>query len=570
MRKTGLILAFLAVSCTVRAQNLTPAQKDADFRYLASLFSTYYAPLDWKKQLFGFDALSIGPWLDRVAQTTTDLDFYELCVEYVASLNDTHDHYSLTSDFSVTLGFTADVYDGVLLIDSINRTLLPSSKYPLVIGDQLISVDGIPVEQYLTDYVKYVAYGNPIAARRQAAVRITTRPQSRMPHAVDFLGKSAEVVIKQQSGNTVTYTMPWIASGTPMEVGPTLSPHVTTARKRALESKPSDEPDYMTALREAQWSGILDADDVGLNGYGSRNPVFASALANYHFTLRFGANSADFYYSGTLKYEDLTIGYIRIPNYSPPNVNTALTQFEQELAYMSANTDGLIVDEMRNTGGNLCYGEEIAARLIPYQFRATGFQVRPFWSRINSFYNSMISAIANKSSQQIIDQYTMLYQAMLTANQQGALVTDSLPLCTSSLIRDPLLDKDGKLIAFQKPLVMLIDEFSTSTADSVPGMMQDAGRAVLVGMRSDGAGGNNTTITAGSFSEGTTGMTLALQTRKAPVSVSGYPDSIYIENVGVWPDITLDYMTKDNLLQSGAPFVASVLESTAAQIRQQH
>src|SRR6058998_535339 len=69
-------------------QGLTPAQKEADFRYLASLYSTYYAPLEWKKQLFGFNALNLKPWLDRVAMTTTDLDFYELCVEYVASLND--------------------------------------------------------------------------------------------------------------------------------------------------------------------------------------------------------------------------------------------------------------------------------------------------------------------------------------------------------------------------------------------------------------------------------------------------------------------------------------------------
>src|ERR1700758_3681648 len=110
MRKLIFILTLISAASPLQAQNLTPAQKDADFRYLASLFSTYYAPIDWKKQLFNFDALSISPWLDRVANTTTDLDFYELCVEYVASLNDTHDHYTLTSDFSASLGFTTDVY----------------------------------------------------------------------------------------------------------------------------------------------------------------------------------------------------------------------------------------------------------------------------------------------------------------------------------------------------------------------------------------------------------------------------------------------------------------------------
>src|ERR1700720_1631883 len=99
MRKLIGIAVFISVSSAAIAQGLMPSQKDADFRYLASLYSTYYAPLDWKKQLFGFDALDLKPWLDRVAKTTTDLDFYELCVEYIASLNDTHDAFSVPSDF---------------------------------------------------------------------------------------------------------------------------------------------------------------------------------------------------------------------------------------------------------------------------------------------------------------------------------------------------------------------------------------------------------------------------------------------------------------------------------------
>src|SRR6516164_898898 len=108
MKTFILSIILISASSAVNAQNLTPAQKEADFRYLASLYSTYYAPLDWKRQLFHFDALDIKPWLDRVKQAQTDLDFYEICVEYVAALNDTHDHYTLTSDFLATLGFSGD------------------------------------------------------------------------------------------------------------------------------------------------------------------------------------------------------------------------------------------------------------------------------------------------------------------------------------------------------------------------------------------------------------------------------------------------------------------------------
>jgi hypothetical protein len=568
MKTLILSLILISASSAVNAQNLTPAQKESDFRYLASMYSTYYAPIDWKKQLFNFDALAIQPWLDRVAQTKTDLDFYEVCVAYVASLNDTHDSFSVPSDFYATLGFATDVYDGVLLIDGIDRNALPAKDFPFVIGDKLLSVDGRDAATLLQDMAVYAAWGNPLAAKRVAAARITFRYQSVMPHATDVIGKTATVVIQRQSGTTETYNVPWIVSGTPVVVGPVPSPKMARVqRMTASRQFAQTAPDYMTELLNAQWSGVLNPETVGVNGFGSRSPLFVNALGNAHFTRRLGGASADYFYSGTFAYEDLTIGYIRIPSYGPTSTTGALAQFEKEIAFFNANTDGLIVDEMRNPGGNLCYGEDIAARLIPDYFRATGFRLRPFWSRIIAFYNSWIGAKASGAPQAVIDQYEMVYKAMLNANMQGQAITDSLPLCTSSLTRAPLMDVDGNVYAYKKQMMMLIDEFSTSTADSVPGMIRDANRAVLYGMRTDGAGGNNTTFDAGSYSEGYAGMTLALQTRKDKHLNGTYPYTDLIENTGVWPDLTDDYMTKDNLLQNGAPFLRNALQHMAAQIR---
>jgi hypothetical protein len=503
-----------------------------------------------------------------VAATTTDLDFYEVCVAYVAGLNDTHDQFSLPSDFVARLGFTTDVYDGVLLIDSLNRTLLPAKDYPFTTGDRLLSVDGRDVDLLLQDFAPYAAWGNPKAAKRLTAARITIRPQSVMPHAADVAGKSATVVILRQSGATETYTIPWSLSGTPLSVGPVPSPKLARAPHAAARQQGAQAaPDYMTELLNAQWSGVVNAEDLGLNGFGSINPIFVNALANAHFTRRLGGSAADFFYSGTFKYDELTIGYIRIPSYSPTSTAAALSQFEREIAFFNANTDGLIVDEMRNPGGNLCYGEDIAARLATDYFRATGFRLRPFWSRINNFYNSWINAKAAGAPQHVIDQYELLFKAMLAANAKGDTITDSLPLCTSSLDRAPFMDADGNVLSYKKQIMMLTDEFSTSTADSVPGMLRDANRVSLYGMRTDGAGGNNTSFDAGSYSEGIAGMTLALQTRKAKHLNGDYPYTDLIENTGVWPDLMDDYMTKDNLLQSGAPFLNNVLQHMAAQIR---
>src|SRR5439155_1307410 len=86
------------------------------------------------------------------------------------------------------------------------------------------------------------------------------------------------------------------------------------------------------------------------------------------------------------------------------------------------------------------------------------------------------------------------YNALATAN--GALrgLTEPVPLCTSTLSRTPAPG------AYTKPLMLLIDEFTISTADSVANMIQSSNRGLLYGMRTNGAGGNNTTYDAGPLS----------------------------------------------------------------------
>lgn len=569
MKKLLIVTTFLAAS--LAAQNLTPAQKEADFRFMASQLSTAYAPLDWKKQLLGFDAMQLKPWLDKIAKTTTDLDYYDVCAEYISKLNDTHTWYQIPSDFDAWLGFNVDIYDDALLIDSISRALLPSKDYPFVVGDELISIDGVDAKTMLEGLTKFNAAGNPRASRRLAAEMLTDRYQWSLPHAAD-IGDSATVVIKRQNGSTETYKIDWYKTGTPVTVGPVPSPTTTAAAAkraaaRTAKAAAAGQPDYMVPLTELQNSSVEPHDPTGVRRWGSQFPIFLEGMPST-FTRRLGSRSTDFFYSGVFKRNELTIGYIRIPNYSPDSTASALKTLDAEIAYMQANTDGLIVDEMRNTGGNLCFGESVATRLIPYTFQATGFQTKPVWARVVSFYNAMISAKAANASPEIIAQYELLYNELAAANKEGRL-TRSVPLCTASLTREPLTDAGGKLLAYQKPLMLLIDEFTTSTADSVAGMLQDARRGTIYGIRTNGAGGNNISAPSGPYSEAYLGMTLALQTRKEVFGNPGYPPSIYIENEGVHPNVMADYMTRDNLLHSGAAFVDGFLDHMAAHIREQ-
>ena len=554
-----LLIVSLLFAAPAFAQ-LTASQRIADFQNLVALYDKNYAAYEWKRTLYGFDLLDIGKWLDRVRAVKDDLEFYDLQVEYVASLNDTHDSFSIPSDFLASLGFTVDIYDGKVMIDNITRSRLPLATFPFAIGDELVSIDGQTAEDALKTFGKYGAQSNPRSARRLTSSRLVTRPQSRIAAAVRLAGTSAVVQIRRASGVLESYTIPWVTSGTPVLAGPVPPPR-TAAIARPQMVLPDDQPEYMKGLLELQHGGV--EMETGVLNYGSRTPLYALPTG---FVMRQGLRATDFYLSGTYQAGDLRIGYIRIPNYSPPSTVTALTDLETEIAYFQANTDGLVVDESHNTGGNLCFGQDVLARLIPYNFRATGFSYRASWSQVLRFWNLLNNAVLNRAEQWVINLYTTYYNEAAQAYSEQRGQTGPLPICSVSIDRTPATDSRGAIIAYTKPIVMVIDEFSTSTADSVPAMFQDAGRGPLFGFRSNGAGANNTTYPAGAWSEGSAGMTLGLQVRKAPVATPDYPTTDLIESVGVRPDIENDYMTRDNLMNAGRPFVDAVTAAITGQI----
>src|SRR5689334_20979507 len=87
---------------------LTPYQKISDFQEIAAVYNRRYSWLDWKKAAFQFDALQLAPWLDRASKTKTDLEFFEVVVEYTASLQDSHSGFWVDSSFAAYLGFRVD------------------------------------------------------------------------------------------------------------------------------------------------------------------------------------------------------------------------------------------------------------------------------------------------------------------------------------------------------------------------------------------------------------------------------------------------------------------------------
>src|SRR5215467_3882691 len=136
-----------------------------------------------------------------------------------------------------------------------------------------------------------------------------------------------------------------------------------------------------------------------------------------------------------------------------------------------------------------------------------------------------------------------------------------LSYSTLSLDRLPALDSKGNVLAYTKPLIVLVDELSASAAEVFAAAIQDNARGPLVGFRTMGAGGNVEAWEAGSYSLGVSTVTESLMNRGHDIITSDYPPAPYVENIGVRPDVQIDYMTYDNLQRSGQGFVDAFVKA---------
>lgn len=558
--KIPLLLATITLAAAPAWAQLTVEQRVFDFQGLASLYAKRYAPMAWKRQVANFDGLNIAPWLTRVRAAKDDMEFLELCKEYVASYDDVHTSFYAPGSLLADSGLGADIYDGKVLIDFVDRTLLPRTRFPIEIGDEVISLEGKPVEQAISDFTRLHKMANPASSRRYATEALFFRYVGESPRAA-LLGDNLDLMVKQADGETRSFSVPWSKSGLGLtKIGPVPSP-----RAQADVSE-GEDPLLAAWNQHAKWkvpdsnwlvrrSKQLEADpgrevEGWILGWGRRNPGFGLPTG---FQQRLGRSSADFHFSGTYLSEGKRIGFLRIPDFAPPSAAVAVRELAGEVAFFNQNTDGLVIDVSRNPGGG-CYLLSAAQYLIPERFWFFGEELRPTWELVAGYQATLELAQRLRVEQWLIDTIRFQLGQVKMAYEENRGVTGPIPSCSFTFDNEPARDAAGRVVAYSKPLIVLIDEFSTSAGDIFPAMIQDNRRGLLVGKRTNGAGGRITGWPAGYFMEAEASTTDSLIVRRAERAVQGYPTSYYIENVGVHPDVELERMTVDNLRNNGRPF----------------
>jgi peptidase S41-like protein/PDZ domain-containing protein len=581
------LLAMVFFCAPVCHAQLSQEQKVTDFLALAGMYDKQYAPVRWVNDVFDFNLRELDPWLDQVHDSKSDLEFYDICVRYVASLHDFHDEFTLPSIYEAFLPFTVDIYSGKVLVDSTDPALLNPQTYPFGVGDEMIAVDGVKSWEWIRKLGPYAVngQGNPVSRDRLAAATILDRYQGWYTFASNVQpGQSAAVAIKSAAtGVTTTYSIPWQVIFIPLlEEGPVPNPSSSSlgaspsstragAKRSMFEAAKAAKNSWgiwngapakvsrpaltqTAAMRQASHSEPVHSIAGSIDPFDSQFPLFNAPPG---FQLRLGANPTDNFVSGTFPAGNLTVGFIRIPTFEPADEAAALQQFAGEMAYFQQNTSGLVIDLMGNGGGDLCYTNNVLQYLFPQPFQTLGFQLRATEQWILYFEETLFSVAQAGAPQSVLDNYVQDLIEVQNALAKDRTLTPPLSICSDTLTYPPATDQSGNVVAYTGPILLLTNNFTASGAEIFSATLQDAQRAYAYGVRTSGGGGNvvGFQFNVGPYSEGSERVTQSMARRNHDVSTPGLPSAPYIENIGVYPDVHADYQTIGNLLTGGQPFV---------------
>jgi hypothetical protein len=422
---------------------------------------------------------------------------------------------------------------------------------------------------------KYAVGANPRTTDRLAASYVTARFQQIMPHAPSVPDASVASIRLAASGAVNSFRIPWMKTGIGLaSLGPVPSPRrgngkiflppgqtttveasvggVGPARARPANATGGDTlPAYLDPVRPLLDVSIATRPNAVL-GFGARAPVFALPAG---FSVRLGTQSSHFFFSGTYVSNGVRIGFLRIPTMSPPSATVALQQLDQEMAFFNANTDVLVVDIMRNPGGSVDVTEAFAQRLFTSAFHSIGFEIRATAAWVDAIVRAVTGSQAAGAPPDVVANLRAIMNEIIDAYNANRGRTAPVSLTTGNLTLDPAPN------AYAKPVLLLVDEMTASGGDFFAAVVQDNHRGPLFGMRTMGAGGSVVQFHCTAFTESTCNVTQSLMNRGVVVSGTEYPPTPYVENVGVRPDIVVDYMTRENLMGAGKSFVQAFTDA---------
>jgi hypothetical protein len=506
--KIFALCAMLLFTSFGFAKELTKKEKLADFDQLNLLIESSYAPYFYKQQTQSIQAEALkAKYRSQIEESKSNFEYYQTMIRYVSEFHDGHFGITVPSDYKAELPFATDLVEGKVLIGDINRAKVSEKQFPFAKGDELISMNGVPVQKIIDELSQYLGSGFDLSEKRTAAQVLVVRSARR------FVVPTGEVELEIRRGTSDIIEkakLNWEVSGTPFDE--------KISTQIQFFNKASSSTNYGMLSIQNHVHSIFGKERAERSYRCSGDtriaiPKDATIIMKKPFVA---------YYHPTTKGQ---VGYLRIPHYhwqsQDGKTNTYLEvfqQYEYAIQVLEKNTVGLIIDQDHNCGGSVDFLHGMLSLFIsepvtPMQFQllATKKEYFDFKSWIRSMPEN---TIAQKDFQSVLDLIKSTWE-------KGEFLTTKTSISGDAVIYP-------NRIRYTKPIVMLIDELSGSGGDAFPALMGGYKRATLLGTRTSGLGGHVEEVAPLNYSGLNLRMTKSLFYR---------PDGVAVENNGAVPDV---------------------------------
>lgn len=529
---TALLLSVLAPSAQAA---LTVDQRLSDYNQLVDIVKRSYGPLRWKKESIGLDFNKLVSDFDgKVRAVKSDPEFFRTLTAFLSSLKDAHTKGVIPSNYSATLGFSTDLVQGKVLIESVDVQKLPPPIFPFKRGDQLLALGGRPVAELVDEFSLINHTGNEASARRVAAARIVSRQESagfEVPKGVVTV-----TVLPKGAARPVTISTTWFNAGQPL---PDLDDLGALLEDQATKGVPTSADDsFAEAVAKSPFanlslpqSTIDDFRRAGVKDIGSPKSMFDLPAGS--LVMEKSPVTAAIYQSAGKR-----IGVLRINSYMDKGL---LDVLKRALITMEKETDVLVLDQTNNPGGSVSLVSDIVGLFADQSYRDMNFVLRPSMGWLQGFRD-----LGDKATKQLADnpqdmvatvlknRFAYLEGEVRTAMAERRFYTAPVSLDLTGTGFGMI--QPNANVRYTKPVLLLINELDFSGGDAFPALMKDNNRVTLFGAQTTGAGGNVDEYGPLANSFFRFNLTESLMVR---------PNGEFVENRGIKPDVAYE-ITEDD------------------------
>ncbi|MBI5884237.1 MAG: protease-like activity factor CPAF [Elusimicrobia bacterium] len=551
--------------------NLTQRKMVATLYKVASIFSEHYAPVDWKKGRFRLDLKAEFDKAVTVILSEPNIGtrrFQSLLVDFTAATRDYHVTITFHSTEKARLPLLIMGAEGKYFIAYIDREKLPKETFPFVEGDEVLEFDGKPTAKVVLALAR-VRTGNTAESDMRLAEITLTHRSRRMGEEVP----QGPVAMKVQDrhGKAFDVKMEW-------DYTPEKIPLDVPVRDAGLDTPDGAVGEAAPAMPES-WDGTgapsgaapklkdlmsrlytrvahpLSGVFAEMRAAAPKNPFLFGAEKGFLPPLgpvvwkAKGDNPFDAYiYTDR---QGRKFAHVRISHYDGGEDEAHAFGLLMGRFQKDPEVQGLVIDQTNNPGGNLFYVYALASRLTDKPLVAPKHRL---------IVDESDAAWALDTIEKLSDPEKLEAELEDMAESDewaGYPVTDAFIELIVKFARfilselgagrrltgpthmwgvDDIMPAPAKE-RFTKPVLLLVNENDYSGGDFFPAIMQDNGRAAIMGVGTAGAGGAVKSFElANQFGIADLAATWTLALRK-----NGKP----IENLRVMPDIPYTLTEKD-------------------------